>query len=377
MRLLRALAGLVLLLLGYVGLFSLRASAVDYPVLAPAGPSGAWVRGAYHVHTLRSDGRGTLQEVVAASKRAGLGFVVVTDHNDFAPAAPAYVDGVLVVPGVELSTPSGHLVALGAPHPLDASAREGGIDAVRAAGALAFLAHPVQRKNPWRDWEGAPRATGLELYSADSLFREALAEPFARLLPAAGAFLANPEHGLLLLAHEDSPALPRLLGLAARGPQVALCAHDAHGLPPYADVFRTFALYVPAPGGQLPADPALAASQVVQALGSGRALCAFRALGEPPDFALEGLAASGPGARRAHAGDVLRVRLPPLPPEQVRVRVWGQGRLLADGRSVQLSGPGAVQVEVWVLGPGRLWGREWRPWLVPSPVQVLPRAAGI
>ena len=74
---------------------------------------------------------------------------------------------------------------------------------------------------------------------------------------------------------------------------------------------------------------------------------------------------------------MLQLRLPSLPAERVRVQVWGAGRLREDGRSVELTEPGAVQVEVWVRGPGRLTGEAWRPWLVPSPVRVLPRASGI
>jgi hypothetical protein len=375
-KLLRALLGLLILLLGYAGLFTLRASWVDYPVIPPTPGGPPWMRGAFHVHTVRSDGRGTLEEVAAAARRAGLDFVVLTDHNDFEPRAPVHVDGVLIIPGVELSTPHGHLVALGTERPLDASAREGSIEAVRAAGGLSFLSHPVQRKNPWRDWQSAPGATGLELYSADTMFRDALASPVSRLLPAVGAYLAHPVHGLLTLAGAPDEARQRLLSLAAAGPAVALCAHDAHGLPAYEDVFRALALYVPAPPAGVAAEPARAAAHVVTALGAGEALCIFRGLGEPASFAMLGLQTED-GARRAHVGDVLQLRLPPLPAERVRVQVWGAGRLQADGRSVELTEPGAVQVEVWVLGPGRLAGEEWRPWIVPSPVRVLPRASGI
>jgi hypothetical protein len=103
-------------------------------------------------------------------------------------------------------------------------------------------------------------------------------------------------------------------------------------------------------------------------------VCTFRALGEPAGFALEGL---DPERREARVGDVLTVRLPPHPVEAVRVEVWGPGKLRPDGVSVELTGEGAVQVEAWVRGPGRFFGSEWKPWIVPSPVRVLPRGAGI
>jgi hypothetical protein len=98
-------------------------------------------------------------------------------------------------------------------------------------------------------------------------------------------------------------------------------------------------------------------------------VCAFRALGEPEGFALEGLDAE---RREARVGQVLTVRLPLEAGEQVRLEVWGAGRLRPDGRSVELVEAGAVQVEVWARAPGSFFGTRWRPWIVPSPVRVLP-----
>jgi hypothetical protein len=377
-KLLRALLGLVLLLLGVAGFFTFSASYADYPVVPPRPDAPEWVRGALHVHTTRSDGRGTVEEVVAAAKDAGLGFVVLTDHNDFAPREPAFVHGVLLIPGVELSTEQGHLLAFGMQRPLEGvrAWMDGGEAeaAVEKAGGMSVLAHPVQRRNPWRHPEAALRADGFELYSADSFFRDALRHPFSRLLPAVGAYLGQPVHGVMTLVEPQPESTARLLELTREKPKVALCSHDAHGLPRYRDVFQAMAMYLPPPGGgapqALPEDARAAADQVVKGLASGRAVCAFRALGEPEGFSLEGVEAEH---REARVGDVLTVRLPTSPEDTVRVEVWGAGRLRPDGRSVELVEEGAVQVEAWVRAPGGFFGTEWRPWIVPSPVRVLPR----
>lgn len=371
-KLLRALLGLVLLLLGVAGFFTLAASYAEYPVVASRADGPGWVRGAFHVHTLRSDGRGTVEEVAAAAKAAGLHFVVLTDHNDFTPREPAFVDGVLMVPGVEISTAHGHLVAFGLRRPLEAGVKgmEGGkaVAAVEEAGGVGVLAHPVQKRNPWRHEEAARRAEGFELYSADTFFRDATSHPFSRLLPAVGASLGNPVHGVMLLVEPRPEPLETLLELEREKPRVALCSHDAHGLPRYEDVFRALAMYLP-DVRKLPEDARAAADQVVKGLASGGALCAFRALGEPEGFSLEGLQAE---RREAHVGDVLTVRLPPDAGERVRVEVRGAGRLRADGRSVELVKEGAVQVEAWVEAPGSFFGKKWRPWIAPSPVRILP-----
>jgi hypothetical protein len=376
-KVLRALVGLVVVLLGVAGFFTFAATFADYPVVPGQPGAPEWVRGAFHVHTTRSDGRGTVEEVVAAAKAAGLRFVVLTDHNDFAPREPVYQDGVLLVPGVEISTRHGHLVAFGLEKPLEgARAREVGVDAVDEAGGTAVLAHPVQQRNPWRDPESARRARGFELYSADTFWRDAVRSPFSRLLPAVGAYLGQPVHGVMTLVAPQPASEERLLELTRERPRVAFCSHDAHGWPRYEHVFRSLAMYLPPEvvRGPLPEDARAAAEQVVKGLASGRAVCGFRALGEPTGFALEGMDVE---RREARVGDVLTVRLPTHPPEAVRVEVRGPAKLGADGASVELTGEGAVQVEVWARAPGRFFGSEWKPWIVPSPVRVLPRGSGI
>jgi hypothetical protein len=376
-KLLRALLGLVLVLLGFAGFFTCAAATVEYPVVPSQPGVQEWPHGAFHVHTTRSDGQGTVEEVAAAAHEAGLQFVVLTDHNDFAPREPAFVQGVLMLPAVEISTSAGHLVAFGMQTPLDgARAKQEGIAAVEAAGGVSVLAHPVQKKNPWTDAEGARRARGFELYSADTFFRDALRSPFSRLIPALGSYFSNPLHGVMVLVTPQPASTERLLELTRERPRVALCAHDAHGWPRYEDVFRALSMYLPpaALSEPLSTDPRTAQAQVFRALDSGQALCAFRALGDPTGFALEGPLTS---QREARVGDVLTVHLPPHSKDTVRVQVWGAGQLRPDGSTVELMEEGAVQVEVWVLAPGRLFGSEWRPWIVPSPVRVLPRGSGI
>jgi hypothetical protein len=376
-KLLRALFGLVLLLLGVMGVFTCAATLKDYPVVPPREGAPEWPRGAFHVHTKLSDGQGTVEQVAAAAKAAGLQFVVLTDHNDFAPREPVFMEGVLMLQGVEISTPHGHLVAFGMQSPLDgAQARQEGVSAVEAAGGISVLAHPIQQKNPWRDPEGARRARGFELYSADTFLRDALRSPFSRLLPALGAYFGEPLHGLIILVNPQPASTQKLLELTRERPRLALCSHDAHGQPRYRDVFRALAMYLPpaALPEPLSQEPRVAASQVLRALSGGQALCVFRALGEPSGFALEGPLTE---QREARVGDVLTVRLPQHPPGSVRVEVWGAGRLRPDGTSVELVEEGAVQIELWVLAPGRLFGSEWKPWIVPSPVRVVPRESGI
>ena len=56
------------------------------PVVESASftPRTQWpvVKGAYHVHSERSDGTGTSDDIAAAAARAGLQFVILTDHGN-------------------------------------------------------------------------------------------------------------------------------------------------------------------------------------------------------------------------------------------------------------------------------------------------------
>src|SRR3984893_5286984 len=108
------------------------AAAALLPILGPlppahlllaSQPGDGSVAGILHVHTNRSDGLSAPDEVAAAAARAGLRFIVFTDHGDAtrAPDPPVYRAGVLCIDGVEISTTAGHYVAIdmpAAPYPL-------------------------------------------------------------------------------------------------------------------------------------------------------------------------------------------------------------------------------------------------------------------
>ncbi|MFZ5471130.1 MAG: PHP domain-containing protein [Myxococcota bacterium] len=362
-QLLRAFFGLLVLAGAYVGLFSLFAGSKPYPVTGVRGTEGM-VRGAYHVHSTASDGEGEVRELAHAARRAGLRFVVLTDHNVERLPEPVFVEGVLVIHQVEESTPYGHVVALGAPRGLNEEERKTDpIEAIRRLGGTAVLAHPVQPRNPWRDWDGGTLANGLELYSGDSMLREVLRQP-NRLACSAGSYLANPPHGLMVLVQPAHEARERLLSLTPRqGVPIALCAHDAHGTPPYETVFKAMSLHLAL--RTLPEDAEQASRVVLDSLARGDFLCAFDALGDASAFALAGLE-----GRTMRVGASVRALLPPAGDVQTRVAVYGAAKLGADGRTITFDRVGTAQIEVQLLAPGCILGDEWRPWIVINPIRV-------
>jgi len=141
--------------------------------LKPIGDGS--VPGILHVHTSRSDGSRSPDDIAAAAARAGLKFVVFTDHGDGtrAPDAPAYRSGVLCLDGVEISTTGGHYIALdmpAAPYPLAGEPRDV-VEDVRRLGGFGIAAHPDSPKIElrWREWT-AP-FDGIELLNPDTSWR--------------------------------------------------------------------------------------------------------------------------------------------------------------------------------------------------------------
>src|SRR4051794_24439957 len=105
---------------------------------ATMGAGSRFRRADLHVHTHRDgdpDPSPDLYAYIAAAEAAGIDVLAVTDHNHvrFVRAAIAAAEGsvVTVLPGIEISTHDGHLLALFAPE---------------AVEPLEALAHPESLK---------------------------------------------------------------------------------------------------------------------------------------------------------------------------------------------------------------------------------------
>ena len=69
-----------------------------------------------HIHTTCSDGTRTVEETIQDAKTFGLGYIAITDHNQFAITEPLDCQGLEVIPGAEFSaayvTEAGRLLEL-------------------------------------------------------------------------------------------------------------------------------------------------------------------------------------------------------------------------------------------------------------------------
>lgn len=349
-----------------LGVLAVGALRVRYPLTGQASSSKS-TKGVWHIHTQAShDGWGHLDEVVSAAQEAGLRFVVVTEHNPATVKSPEWRAGVLVLHGAEWSTPDGHVVGVAAQRPVSKEELvKEPLEKLHQAGAATILAHPVQEKNPWRNWEEGSRADGMELYSMDTFWRSLGTAP-VRTACVVASLLSNPTHGMMLMAFHHPEAVGRLLHQAKQRQQVALCALDAHGVPSYHRVFPLMSMHLPI---NLPSEPQMAEQAVWKALFSGKGYCVFDALGDASGFELRGTR----GGLELEVGDRVQVKMPAHSGVEARVMAYGNSHVESDGLSVVMDNPGAALIQVELLAPECLFGKRWVPWIVSSPFTIRPR----
>lgn len=103
-----------------------------------------------HIHTSEGDGLDSIETILAhTEERTGLDIIAITEHDDLDVALRAREVAarggyrVQVVPGVEITTLEGHLIALFIEKPVTSFRRiEASIEAVLQQGGVCFVPHP-------------------------------------------------------------------------------------------------------------------------------------------------------------------------------------------------------------------------------------------
>ena len=343
--------------------------------------------GNLHVHTPYSDGTALHADVARAASKAGLDFVIVTDHNVWVDGVEGYYDNVLLLVGEELHDvrcrpQANHLLAFNAETELAPLAGDVQrlIDGALEEGGFCFLAHPFERSSPvdagleaipWNRWD-VNGYTGIELWNYMSefkgLLRNKLWAIFYAFWPAVG--IRGPYRATLTKWDE----------LLADGSRIAaIGGADAHAdtyaagpvrkvVLPYRYLFRcvnTHVLTAVPLNGELSHDKAL----VYEALRSGRTWVGYDLPASTAGFRFEARsminqAAMGEELVRTGA-TTFEVRTPEA--ADIKLVCDGEPVARAGGRTLTYTTarPGVYRVEVY-----RRFLLERRGWIFSSPIYV-------
>lgn len=354
------------------------------------------IPGIIHVHTSRSDGRSTPEEVASAAKRAGLRFVVFTDHGDAmrTPDLPAYRSGVLCLDAVEISTTGGHYISLdmpAAPYPLAGDPR-GVVEDVKRLGGFGIVAHPNSPKPDlgWRDWNAPFDA--IEWLNPDTSWRLRVHEPGWRsrmtIVETLAGYPWRAAESIARALTDTGLGVDRWRSFAHKRRVVLLSGADAHArldltapapgrrvlsvpFPSYESSFRAMSIHLKI-DRPLTGDAPHDATTIVEALRRGHAYTAIDGVASPPAFtftATNGRTAAGEGdLLEGEAPATLHVRS--NAPSSFLTILWRDDERVETVRDqVEIDRP---QAEPGIYRVAIVSGadRGSMPWIISNPIYV-------
>lgn len=145
--------------------------------------------GAAHIHSVYSDGSGTIEEIAGFANEVGLDFILMSDHNTLrgmSEGKEGWHDNTLVLFGCEINDRNNknHYLAFGIDKTFSTriTAKEY-VKKVKEAGGIGFLAHPHEKRDsmkehppyPWTEWD-TDDFTGIEIWNHMSEWMEGLTE---------------------------------------------------------------------------------------------------------------------------------------------------------------------------------------------------------
>ena len=157
----------------------------------------------FHVHTRKSDGLNSLDEILKHARRIGLNGVAITDHDIISVKKNVVLeDGFIVIRGIEVSTKQGHIILLD----VNEAPRKGldvreVIDFANETGALVIIPHPFDfLRNGLGKLSWIIPADAVEVINAGCLF-----DYFNKK-----AFILAEKRSLPMVAGSDAHALSEL-----------------------------------------------------------------------------------------------------------------------------------------------------------------------
>jgi len=149
-----------------------------------------------HVHTNYShDGFSKIVDIIKVAKFLRLDGIAITDHNTMAGVQEAKKlagKNFIIIPGEEVSSTQGHIIALGISEPVQAGlSAEKTIEEIKKKGGLAIAAHPygmLFHQSSVKDLVKRLKFDAVETFNARTFYGNVRAKKAAEtfLLPEVG-----------------------------------------------------------------------------------------------------------------------------------------------------------------------------------------------
>ncbi len=328
------------------------------------------IKGAYHIHSLFSDGRKSIDEIAKLAARRSLDFIIITDHghpNLESLAEQGWKQGVLVLAGSELSVSRGHLVGLGfdVPYRPFSQNTEDAVLEIQSAGGFSIIAHPYSKVS-WT-WGEFIDYSGIEIINANTSFKK----NFLGMIPYLPAFLVKPKYALLRMLKRPERNMRKWDELNLIHPIYGYYSIDAHLL--YAPLldFLHLHLLLREPMAE---DFGKAKDQILTALRKGRFYNAIDAAAQAKGFRFWAEA----GQRRIPMGGVSRLLSPLIIHVRAAFPFSKEIYLIRNGKRILNSSEDSLVYEVKEAGIYRIevYLKERSPlaknipWILSNPIFI-------
>jgi hypothetical protein len=326
------------------------------------------IQGAYHMHTIYSDGREHPDKIAEYASSAALDFIILTDHgnpNFECLGSEGWNQGVLVLAGSEFNVNRGHLVALDigdGTQPFSGNAEQVAHQ-IRALKGLTIIAHPFS-KTHW-SWGEHVGYSGIEIINANTMWKMYT----LHAIPYLPAALIKPDYALIKMLKRPEKNLKKWDELNEISPVYGYFSVDAHLLYRPLLTFLQLHLLLEDP---LSSEFEIAKRQVFDALRKGRFYNAVDTAAEARGFRFWAKTRN----RRVLMGSSVPVDSPVILKAKAPYPFARELRLIHNGDrifssseseiSIETSKPGIYRVEVYLKEKSAL--DKNIPWIVSNPI---------
>lgn len=354
-------------------------------------------KGVYHIHSIYSDGTGTIEEISQAAAKASLDFAIITDHgrpNLQCATATGYYNQVLVIGGSEFSLDDGHLACMGFTNPgyiFPPESAEAIEDIISNPYGVCFISHPFDKKVPWTNFY-VSHFTGIEVLSS---YSEARKTGWLNILVFPLKYLVNSRYALLNTMNyplREAELWDALNNRPEGGQYYGIYALDAHAklpvtrffqphIPSYQSMFEVMTIYVNT-GMNLPPDPHQAEKIILNAIKKGRFFNVIEAIAPANGFDATFTPKNSPplplGSQTNENQGTLDIFLPF--PFKTNIKVIQNHRLYKEINNnqekmlhIDITGPGVYRLEIYA--PDNTF--SGLPWIMTNPFFIgMPASTG-